>query len=78
MDKKLGIASAARYAGLSLQSLVACGDGENDVTMAAECGFGIAMAHAPSALRAVASQVVGSNDDDTLPTALAALFGLGG
>ncbi|MGB3487135.1 MAG: HAD family hydrolase [Xanthobacteraceae bacterium] len=72
--KMLGVETAAHSAGLSLAELVACGDGENDITLLAQAGHGISMAHAPAGLKAVASQIVGSNDDDTLPAALMALF----
>jgi hypothetical protein len=74
VDKMRGVEQAAGLAGLSLGEIVACGDGENDMTLVARSGYGIAMAHAPAALRAVARQVVGGNDDDSLAEALAALF----
>lgn len=76
VDKARGVAEAARHAGLSLAEIAACGDGENDIAMVRRAGYGIAMAHAPHDLRAVARQVVGSNDDDSLPMALNALFGI--
>jgi len=74
VDKAQGVEAAARRAGLSLGEIVACGDGENDVTLLQTAGYGIAMGHAPDGLRRVADQVVGSNDDDSLPMALNALF----
>ncbi len=78
VDKARGVDEAARRAGLSLKDIVACGDAENDLSMLERAGFGIAMGHGPDQLRQVARQVVGSNDDDSLPTALKKLFSIGG
>lgn len=74
VDKGRGLEIAARHAGLSLAELVACGDGENDIPMLAKSGYGISLGHGPAGLRAVARQIVGSNDDDSLPEALMTLF----
>jgi len=74
VDKALGVGEAARLAGLSPGELAVCGDGENDITMLTQAGYGIAMGHSPLRLRSVAQQVVGSNDDDSLPAALEVLF----
>ena len=73
-DKAAGVEAMAQEVGLSMSEIVACGDGENDIRFVARSGYGIAMRHAPAALKAAANLVVGSNDDDTLPTALLALF----
>jgi Cof subfamily protein (haloacid dehalogenase superfamily) len=75
-DKRTGVEAAAGVVGLSLRDLVACGDGENDISLLSRAGYGIAMAHAPPALRAVAAEVVGSNDDDSLAAALMTVFAL--
>lgn len=77
VDKARGVEEAARHAGLSLGDIVACGDAENDLSMLQRAGFGIAMGHGPDALRRIARQVVGSNDDDSLPMALKRLFAIG-
>lgn len=37
-------------------------------------GYGIAMGHAPAELKQVASQVVGSNNDDSLAEAIYKIF----
>lgn len=74
MEKGQGLEIAARYAGLPLADLVACGDGENDIPMLANSGYGISLGHAPPGLQAVARQIVGSNDDDSLAEALMTLF----
>jgi Cof subfamily protein (haloacid dehalogenase superfamily) len=76
VDKARGVQEAARRAGLSLHDIVACGDAENDLSMLERAGFGISMGHGPEQLHRVASQVVGSNDDDSLPMALRKLFAI--
>jgi len=76
IDKARGVEVAARETGLSLRDIVACGDAENDVPLLERAGFGISMAHGPEELRRVASRVVGSNDDNSLPMALKELFAL--
>lgn len=75
-DKARGVEETARQAGLSLDEIVACGDAENDLSMLERVGFGISMGHGPDALHRVACQVVGSNDDDSLPMALRKLFAI--
>ena len=74
VDKGRRLEVAARHAGLSLAEVVACGDGENDLTMLSRAGYGIALGHAPAGLRAVANQIVGSNDHDSLADALMARY----
>lgn len=76
VDKSTGVEQAARLAGISPEELVACGDGENDIGMLQNAGHGIAMGHAHPSLKSAASQVVGSNNDDSLAFALQKLFNL--
>lgn len=76
VDKSTGVEHAAGAVGITLPELVVCGDGENDITMLQNAGYGIAMRHAHESLRRVASQVVGSNNDDSLSVALQSLFNL--
>ncbi len=76
VDKSKGVQHAAGAVGIALSELVVCGDGENDITMLQNAGYGIAMGHAHESLRRAASQVVGSNNDDSLPIALQSLFNL--
>lgn len=73
-DKGAALAIAATHAGISLDSVLAAGDGDNDAPMLSVCGFPVAMAHSPSAVKKLARHVVGSNDDDSLARFLAGLF----
>jgi hydroxymethylpyrimidine pyrophosphatase-like HAD family hydrolase len=59
-----------------MAEIVACGDDENDVTLLERAGYGIAMGHSGQRLRGVARQIVGSNDDNSLPMALNKLFAI--
>ena len=74
VNKATGVAQAASAVGLSMRELVACGDGENDIELLQCAGYGIAMGHAPTALKGVARRSVGSNDDDSLTIFLASIF----
>jgi Cof subfamily protein (haloacid dehalogenase superfamily) len=76
VDKARGVEEAVHRAGLSMAEIVACGDGENDVTLLERAGYGIAMGHSGQRLRGVARQIVGSNDDNSLPMALNKLFAI--
>lgn len=74
VDKMQGVREACCLMGLSLKNFVSCGDGENDITLLNSSGYGIAMAHAPEELKQVASQIVGSNNDDSLAEAIHTIF----
>jgi hydroxymethylpyrimidine pyrophosphatase-like HAD family hydrolase len=58
-------ALAARY-GLTMNEVIAVGDGHNDVEMLAEAGIGVAMGQAPPEVIAHASLTIGSHADDGL------------
>jgi len=50
--------------GIAAAQVVAFGDGENDLEMLRWAGHGVAMAHAPAAVRAAAAGVTAGNDED--------------
>jgi hydroxymethylpyrimidine pyrophosphatase-like HAD family hydrolase len=56
--------------GVAPSRTVAVGDGENDLEMLAWAGVSIAMGHAPEAVRAVATRVTGTVDEDGAAAAL--------
>lgn len=58
-------ALAARY-GLTMNEVIAVGDGHNDVEMLAEAGIGVAMGQAPPEVIAHATITIGSHTDDGL------------
>lgn len=52
------------------ENALAIGDGENDIEMLQAVGTGVAVGNAVQKLKAVATQVVGSNDDDGVAQAI--------
>lgn len=58
-------ALAARY-GLTMEQVVAVGDGYNDVEMLAEAAIGVAMGQAPPAVREHATLTIGHHTDEGL------------
>jgi hydroxymethylpyrimidine pyrophosphatase-like HAD family hydrolase len=52
------------------QRVLAIGDAENDVEMLQLVGLGVAMGNAVEHLKAVADQVVASNDEDGVAEAI--------
>ena len=60
--------------GLQPADVVAVGDGANDIEMLRWAGLGIAMAHAPADVRALAAIVTKGNDEDGVALALEPLL----
>lgn len=50
--------------GIAPEEICAVGDDMNDLPMIAGAGFGVAMAHAPESVRAVADHITHGNDED--------------
>lgn len=69
-DKPSALAALGRRLGVSLEEIAAIGDGENDAGMLREVGLGIAMGHAPPAVRKLADWVTESNDRDGIAAAV--------
>ena len=69
-SKASALASVLRLLGLTAQHLATVGDGANDVEMLEFAALGIAMGHAPDALKNVATWIAPSNDDDGLAAAV--------
>jgi hydroxymethylpyrimidine pyrophosphatase-like HAD family hydrolase len=57
VDKGSGLRAAMEVLGRSLDEVVAIGDGENDATLLATAGWGVAVSDAVPALRGQADQV---------------------
>lgn len=64
--KDRGLAWLADHVGIARVDVVAFGDGLNDLSMLRWAGHGVAMGHAPDAVRQVADEVTLGNDDDGL------------
>ena len=69
-NKGDGVAALARAAGVDLADVVVIGDQRNDMAMFKRAGFSIAMAQGPDEVRAAATKVTGSNDEDGVARAI--------
>ncbi|MBV9840330.1 MAG: HAD family phosphatase [Sphingomonadaceae bacterium] len=69
-NKGDGIAALAKAAGVALDDVVAIGDQRNDMAMFARAGLSIAMAQGPDEVRAAATKVTASNDEDGVAKAI--------
>lgn len=65
-----GILRLAKYLGLPRESTMACGDGENDITMIRDAGIGVAMGNAEDYLKESADFVTLTNDEDGVAAAI--------
>jgi Cof subfamily protein (haloacid dehalogenase superfamily) len=76
VSKGDALARVCARLGIDAAEVIAFGDAENDVSMLAFAGRGVAMANASPALKAVADEVTASNNDDGIADALARYFDL--
>jgi HAD superfamily hydrolase (TIGR01484 family) len=58
VSKVSGIRSLAQARGIPMDTILAMGDGNNDIGMLREAGFAVAVANAPQAVRDVADWIV--------------------
>lgn len=68
--KGQGIRRLADHLGLGIEETMACGDGENDLTMIQMAGIGVAMANGEEALKTLADYVTATNDEDGVAQAI--------
>ncbi|MDX6807253.1 Cof-type HAD-IIB family hydrolase [Terrihabitans rhizophilus] len=73
-NKGDGVAFLAEAAGVDLASVVVAGDMRNDLPMFARAGTSIAMGQGPEEVRAAATYITGSNEDDGLADAIERLI----
>lgn len=78
VDKGTALRFAAAHLGVDLGTVVAVGDGDNDLPMLAVAGTAIAMGQAPEPVRAAAHLVVPEVDVDGVVHALDAAVGWAG
>lgn len=74
VDKGIALARICRVRGIDADDVVAIGDGPNDLALFDFAGISIAMANAPESVRARASMVTYSDDDDGVAAALEILI----
>lgn len=69
-NKGDGVAVLAGAAGVPLDAVAVIGDQRNDIAMFRRAGLAIAMAQAPAEVRACATRVTGSDDEDGVAQAI--------
>ncbi|MFD0148889.1 HAD family hydrolase [Streptomyces sp. NPDC055721] len=74
LSKATGLSLAARRLGVKASDTIAFGDMPNDIPMFAWAAHGVAMGNAHEELRAVASEVTSSNEEDGIAVVLERLL----
>ena len=69
-NKGDGVTALAAAMGIPLSDVAVIGDQRNDMAMFARAGLSIAMAQGPDEVRAAATRVTGSNDEDGVAQAI--------
>ena len=73
-DKASTITNMVKKLGKSVDNLICCGDGFNDLSMIRAAGIGVAMANAQEKVRAAADYITKSNDEDGIVDVVENLF----
>ena len=74
IDKASTITNIVKKLGKSVDNLICCGDGFNDLSMIRAAGIGVAMANAQERVRAAADYITKSNDEDGIADVVENLF----
>lgn len=74
IDKASTITNMVKKLGKSVDNLICCGDGFNDLSMIRAAGIGVAMANAQERVRAAADYITKSNDEDGIADVVENLF----
>ena len=77
VNKGTGLVSLGRLLGIRREEIMAFGDGDNDILMLKEVGFGVAMANAEDGVKKAADYITLSNEEDGVADAIEK-FALGG
>ena len=70
INKGIGLLKLGELLGIKREEIMACGDGENDIDMLREVGFGVAVANAEQSVKAVADYITLSNDEEGVAKAI--------
>jgi len=76
VSKATGLKKVAQILNVSMENVIAFGDGDNDVEMLAEAGIGVAVANATQLAKDNADVTVGTNDESGPARFLAEIFNL--
>lgn len=78
VSKGSALFEVADHLGIGIDSIMAFGDGQNDISMIKTAGIGIAMSNATNEVKAVADSITLSNNDDGVAVFLEDFFELNG
>ena len=70
VNKGISLVALGEMLGIPRESIMACGDGDNDVHLLQEVGFGVAMANAQPQVKEAADYITASNDEDGVARAI--------
>lgn len=70
VSKSSGLKALGEILGISMASMMVCGDSENDIEMIRDAGLGVAMANSGEAVKAAAGFVTKSNEEDGVAYAI--------
>jgi Cof subfamily protein (haloacid dehalogenase superfamily) len=73
-NKGDALSTLAKFLGVSTDEIATIGDGKNDIAMFIRSGFSVAMGNASAEVKANASQVTASNDDEGFAKAIGQLM----
>ena len=70
VNKGTGLVNLGRMLGIRRKEIMAFGDGDNDIAMLREAGFGVAMANADEQVKAAADYITLSNEEEGVAEAI--------
>ena len=70
VNKGTALVALGEMLGIPREAIMACGDGDNDVHLLREVGFGVAMANAQPQVKDVADYITSSNDEEGVARAI--------
>lgn len=74
VNKGTGLVNLGKLLGISREEIMAFGDGDNDIEMLKEAGFGIAMANAEEQVKEAADYITLSNEEEGVAQAIEKLI----
>lgn len=70
VNKGNALIRLGKLLGIDREEIMACGDGDNDISMLKEAGLGVAMANAEETVKKAADYITDSNDDEGVARAI--------
>ena len=70
VSKSSGLEALGNILGISMHSMMACGDSENDMEMIRDVGFGVAMGNGSESVKKAARFITKSNEEDGVAFAI--------